>query len=214
MYNFEIFISKCSNFSVLSPFILGIASFRYLNKEERIFYYYIFASLITEILLFSTTEFHLRNHYIINCFALVETSMLLFFLYNSIHAVKYTKFILPLIPAYFIFWCYFIFRNGITTVNSNIFLAKSLLLIVVSLYSLFILFTNDISFQISAKPLFWFYIGIFSYFILTTAIFGLANLLIADVYYVHVFGITNSFANIISNVLYTIGLLCPILTKK
>jgi hypothetical protein len=214
MYNFEILISKCSNFSVLFPLLMGIASYKYLNKQERFFWYYMLVSFIAEVLLFFTTEYHIRNHYIVNCFALVETTMLLLFLYNSTHAIKYTKIILILIPAYLVFWCYFIFRNGITTVNSNIFLAKSLLLIIVSLYSLFILITNDNSFQISKKALFWIYIGIFSYFILTTAIYGLANLLIADVHFVHFFGMTNSFANIISNILYSIGLLCPILTKK
>lgn len=214
MNDFEFLISKCSNFSVLSPFILGIASFRYLNKEERHFYYYISISLITELLLFITTEFHLRNHYVVNVFALIETIMLLSFLYASTLKEKHSKYILPFVPIYVIFWCYCIASDGISTVNSKLFLAKSLLLIIGSLYSLFVLFLLDTSFQISKQSQFWIGIGIFSYFILTTAIYGLANLLITDFYYSHVFVITNSFANIISNILYSIGLLCPILTKK
>jgi hypothetical protein len=87
-------------------------------------------------------------------------------------------------------------------------------MIIASLYSLFVLFTSDTTFQIFKKSLFWIGIGIFTYFVLTVAIYGLANLLIEDAYYSHVFSITNSLANIISNILYSIGLLCPILTKK
>ena len=214
MFNLEAYLAEYSNLSILSPLAMGIVSFKYLTQSDRFFLFYILISTLIEIMLLYSVVFHLHNHYFINYFTLFETTLLLIFLYKTNFSSIYSRVLLLLIPAYLIVWVYFIFTEGLSTVNQTLFLIECLLLVPSTLYSLYLIFNQDHSFQLYKTSLFWIYIGIFTYFISTATIYGLANSLINSSKHEHVFVFTNSIANIVTNLLYSIGLLCPVLTRK
>lgn len=94
MIEFEL-LRNISAFSIIIPIIIGLFTFRNLQINEKIFYVFLYAILLSESLLYYTCSLSIDNHYIIRAFSFVEYAFVsAFFILSVRKSVSFMKIVL------------------------------------------------------------------------------------------------------------------------
>ena len=155
--NIGLIISYTSAFLLILPIIIGALKIRSLDSRERIFYAFIVIDFIFMWISHFTSNIG-NNMYVFHILALINLSFLTI-VFIPPHPSKKFKLILSfsiVIVLLSAFYEAFVTKNGLTYFNSLTFTASGVVILVLAINKLMKVRQNELTFDISKEPFFWF----------------------------------------------------------
>jgi hypothetical protein len=197
-------------FSVLIPIIIGILKANTKNRAIQIFVLYLIIRLTVD----SVSIWFIREYYVdlnvLHIFILTEYILLMLVLYFWQTLISIKKVLLTLILLYIFFWVIAKFSfepfNGLYSFSLSV--SQGILALSAG-YTLFVVTENRAE-PLATNPRFWFLVSMVFYFIGTLIPTALVGVFFKERGQAPLFlWSVNWLVAIISNLLYTIGFLCP-----
>lgn len=202
--------SYLASLSILLPLLIGGVYFKKSPSSLKFFYIYIFSSTICEITLIYLSKQSVSNHFIFNTYALIEFIFICAFL-SYINIRKKYSYILA--GTFAFIWAITIIKEGISILNSKLFILKSISISVLSFISLIKYFQQIGYTKLTQQPIFFLICGVAFYSVSSLSIYGLSDYLILYPKYNNIFIVGNNIINLTTNIIYTYAYLCPLLFK-
>lgn len=201
-------LNNLSALSAILPLLAAAANFRRLSGLLRIAAaYFLVAGLFELILLLTIAAGMPNNMPLLHLFIFISVSSFCIIYYRALNTRSLKIIVIVLGPLALVLVSLNAFLlQGIWQYPSFSNTVQCILMITFSLLYFYHIFIRQEYVHIEKQALFWINSGVLIYFSLNIFLFMLFNLVVAqqrnDLYAIH------SVTNIISNILYAIGLLC------
>jgi hypothetical protein len=197
--------------TVCFPTAAGFIKYNLIRKDKIYFFLFIFFlfSALIELVLLIMGHWQINNVLLVNLFLLFEFLIVSLLVLQWIPYPVFKKIMLIVVSSIFIICSVRLFFFNLFSELDNLSSAlENITLIIISgclLYSV----SADTSIQLTQNPKFWIGAGVFVFFTVNIVVFCTDNLLTnsSTTIRVAVWSI-NSILTIISNVFYSIGILC------
>jgi len=196
--------------------VVGLLRYKSATKPFKLIIFYFLVCLITEGIATSMSLMKLNNSLVGDIFYITEGILLLAFYYLVFGEKEF------FIPAIIIGMAYLIYGIYTTTIdpgpwvyNANLRAGESLMIQALSAYAL-IRISKEEDVHIFSHPGFWISSGFFIYFSVNIAVFVSAMFIVeGNVFLTKHTWFIHSIVNLLSNIIFTFGLLCiPSLQRK
>lgn len=203
----QLSLNDISAFSAILPILAAAINFRHLNQVLRIAAAYFLVAALFELSLVLTIQAGIPNNMpLLHLFIVISISSFSLIYYRAFDTRGLRRVVLLLSPTALILVLLNAWRTGIWQYPSFSNTIQCILMITFSLLYFYQLFIRPAHIHIEKQALFWINSGVLIYFSVNVFLFMLFNLVIAqqrqELYAIH------SVTNIISNLIYAIGLLC------
>jgi hypothetical protein len=161
--------------SILIPISVGILFYKYLKKPEKILFFYLFLSGVSNALLAYLAYSHINNLPVFHIYTILECCFILFYFAELFNSSVISKWLFR-VGTGFIFFSILntVFFQNIFSFNSYSRSLEALLVIVICLY--YFKLQLDLEKQFSEARGFWFVLGLFIYFSSSLTIFIISNI--------------------------------------
>jgi hypothetical protein len=197
--------------TICFPTAAGFIKYNLIKKDKIYFLFFIFFlfSALVESVLFIMSLWRVNNVFLINLFFLFEFLIISFLILQWIPYPVFKKILLVAMCVVFIFCSLrLLFYNLFTELDTVSSAFENIVLIVISGFLLYSV-TSDTSIPLTQNPKFWIGGAVFTYFTVDIVVFCTDNLLTDTSISIRQAAWTiNSILTIISNIFYSIGILC------
>lgn len=211
MSDFYIPIMYISGYSIFIPIIAGLIKFKALSQVQRVLFFYLIIAALTEVAsLTLRTQNEKTLQAIQNVFTIAEYFFIFTLFYLELHFKVLRIFIvgmciicLAIFCASFYNFNLLFFRNDFTTTIESVFV------IVLSVIFFFIKINADHKKpELIEYPFFWIATALAVYFATALVIFVKNSYLVEHADEFRFYHTMQRLINILSNILFTIGLCC------
>lgn len=204
----QLSLNDVSALSAILPLLAAVVNFRRLDQVLRTAAAFFLVAALFELILVLTIRAGIANNMpLLHLFIAISITFFSVIYYQAFYNKLLQKVVLFLGPAALMMVLVnAFFLQGIWMYPSLSNTIQSIVMIAFSLLYFYQIFTRQEYIHIEKQGLFWINSGVLIYFSINIFLFMLFNLVIAqqrqELYAIH------SVTNIISNILYAIGLLC------
>lgn len=194
--------------SEILPFLVAIFHFKKLNKNLKIFGFYLGLSCLSDILSLIFNQFKISSAIIFNVYSIFELIFVLFFLFQLVNMSLKNKRNLIIFSLIFFVQIFFsLSENYVKTLNTYSWLFSNFVFVFFSFYALYKMIANDAILVYTREPNFWILIGIIVFFAGTTFVYLTYSTIFANnPTEGYMMWKINNFLAILANSFFTIGL--------
>jgi hypothetical protein len=202
-------INNLSAISILIPLVTGIVNFKKFSRTLKAFFLFFIFSFFIEIITGYLNKHGKNNLWLINIYLVIEFSVFSYFTALFSKAAWLINLNYALVALFLLLWIFStVFFYGLLRLNNLCFTLASLILFIMSAFTLFRISTETDA-NLFVDPIFWIVSSIFIYFSANLFIFCLSDLILDEKSLImHKAWIIHSFWNIVANILFSIGFLC------
>lgn len=160
-----------STASVLLPLVIGIVTYSHHQKSQRLLFYLVVASVLTEVLAYTFSKVLIPNVIVYNSYTFINFNII-FLIYLEISSphLKITFITFQIVFNIFMV-ANAMFIQAFTSFNSNSMISASVVFLLLALYHFYKLL-KEVKYQrLEKNPLFWLSSGLIIYYSATLILF-------------------------------------------
>lgn len=191
--------------------LIAISRHKILTRQYGVFFIYFIVAAVADIALFLKFNDGKNNLPVINLFAFLQTVLLAMGFYISARSRAFRSLLsiaLILITAMVLYRM--VIQNVLSRFDSLSITIQGIFIMIIAGYTLLSL-SKDLVMPLFKNPLFWISVSAFIYFTVNTAVFCTVNFKLDQkqgMLLMRYTWLINLVMSIVSNILYSIGLLC------
>lgn len=215
--SFYYFLNYCSLFAALLPLFAAVWHWKKIHEVTRPFFYFFYSVIFSEAFSYLVSRYSINTAWWNTIYFFVETIFFWWWLHQWLFKGRSKAVLISAMVVFSSYWGYStVWLSGIFQVNA---FARTIECLIIASYSAAILIQlakrNEPG--LFNNPKFWLASGAMLYFSFGVFVFSIYKVTADNEYAAYVFEPiwnVHSAMNIISNLLYSIAFLCPLMTYK